>query len=294
MILRFKWMIPFIFVFLWSTGFIGAKYALAYIEPFTLLLIRMILTLCILLVWALSRVKRWPSINQAKHQMFVGMLIHGAYLGGVFAAIKLGLPAGITAIIVGVQPVLTALISVFWLHQKLSNRQYLGFVFGLLGVVGTIGLTQGFSDFTFAPAAVLCALTALLGITLGSLYQKKQGATVDLLAGMVWQYLGCCIIMAILSFGFESQKIDWSFTLIAALAWLIVALSIVSILLLMYLIREGEASKVASYFYLVPIVASIQAWWLFDETLSLPALVAMGMTVYGVYLVISKQNSMKN
>jgi drug/metabolite transporter (DMT)-like permease len=284
-------MIPFVFVFLWSTGFIGAKYALAYIEPFTLLLVRMILTLCILLVWALFRVKRWPSINQAKHQMFVGMLIHGAFLGGVFAAIKLGLPAGITSIITGVQPILTALISVFWLHQRLSNRQYLGFAFGLLGVVGTIGLTQGFSDFTFAPAAVLCALTALLGITLGSLYQKKQGATVDLLAGMVWQYLGCCIIMAILSFGFESQKIDWSFTLIVALAWLIVALSIVSILLLMYLIREGEASKVASYFYLVPIVASIQAWWLFDETLSPPALVAMGMTVYGVYLVISKQNS---
>lgn len=284
-------MIPFVFVFLWSTGFIGAKYALAYIEPFTLLLVRMILTLCILFVWALFRVKRWPSINQAKHQMFVGMLIHGAFLGGVFAAIKLGLPAGITSIITGVQPILTALISVFWLHQRLSNRQYLGFAFGLLGVVGTIGLTQGFSDFTFAPAAVLCALTALLGITLGSLYQKKQGATVDLLAGMVWQYLGCCIIMAILSFGFESQKIDWSFTLIVALAWLIVALSIVSILLLMYLIREGEASKVASYFYLVPIVASIQAWWLFDETLSLPALVAMGMTVYGVYLVISKQNS---
>lgn len=284
-------MIPFVFVFLWSTGFIGAKYALAYIEPFTLLLVRMILTLCILFVWALFRVKRWPSINQAKHQMFVGMLIHGAFLGGVFAAIKLGLPAGITSIITGVQPVLTALISVFWLHQRLSNRQYLGFAFGLLGVVGTIGLTQGFSDFTFAPAAVLCALTALLGITLGSLYQKKQGATVDLLAGMVWQYVGCCIIMAILSFGFESQKIDWSFTLIAALAWLIVALSIVSILLLMYLIREGEASKVASYFYLVPIVASILAWWLFDETLSPPALVAMGMTVYGVYLVISKQNS---
>jgi drug/metabolite transporter (DMT)-like permease len=284
-------MIPFVFVFLWSTGFIGAKYALAYIEPFTLLLVRMILTLCILFVWALFRVKRWPSINQAKHQMFVGMLIHGAFLGGVFAAIKLGLPAGITSIITGVQPILTALISVFWLHQRLSNRQYLGFAFGLLGVVGTIGLTQGFSDFTFAPAAVLCALTALLGITLGSLYQKKQGATVDLLAGMVWQYLGCCIIMAILSFGFESQKIDWSFTLIVALAWLIVALSIVSILLLMYLIREGEASKVASYFYLVPIVASIQAWWLFDETLSPPALVAMGMTVYGVYLVISKQNS---
>ena len=223
--------------------------------------------------------------------MFVGMLIHGAFLGGVFAAIKLGLPAGITSIITGVQPILTALISVFWLHQRLSNRQYLGFAFGLLGVVGTIGLTKGFSDFTFAPAAVLCALTALLGITLGSLYQKKQGATVDLLAGMVWQYLGCCIIMAILSFGFESQKIDWSFTLIVALAWLIVALSIVSILLLMYLIREGEASKVASYFYLVPIVASIQSWWLFDETLSPPALVAMGMTVYGVYLVISKQNS---
>ncbi len=286
-------LIPFIFVFLWSTGFIGAKYALDYIEPFTLLLVRMLLTLSILSVWALFRVKQWPSINQARHLMGVGMLIHGAYLGGVFAAIKLGLPAGITAIIVGVQPVLTALLSVFWFRQVLSKRQYLGFICGLLGVVGTIGLTQGFSDFTFAPASVACALAALLGITLGSLYQKKHGANVDLLAGTVWQYIGCCIIMAILSFSFESQRIDWSFTLIAALAWLILALSITAILLLMYLIREGEVSKVASYFYLVPVVASILAWWLFDETLSLPALVAMCVTIFGVYLVISKEKSVK-
>ena len=220
--------------------------------------------------------------------MIVGMLIHGAYLGGVFAAIKLGLPAGITSIIVGVQPVLTVLISAFWFHQKISNRQYMGFICGLLGVVGTIGLTQGFSGFAFAPAAVGCSLIALLGITLGSLYQKKHGANIDLLAGIVWQYLGCCIIMAVLSFGFESQRIHWSFPLIAALAWLIFALSIVSISLLMYLIREGEISRVASYFYLVPVAASIEAWWLFDETLSLMALAAMGVTVFGVYLVISK------
>ncbi len=293
MISRFTSLIPFVFVFLWSTGFIAAKYALVYIEPFTLLLVRMLLTLCVLSVWALFRVKKWPSINQARHQMVVGMLIHGTYLGGVFAAIKLGLPAGITAIIVGVQPVLTALISVFWFRQKLSKRQSLGFVCGLLGVVGTIGLTQGFSDFTFAPASVVCAVAALFGITLGSLYQKKLGVNVDLLAGTVWQYVGCCIIMAILSFSFESQRIDWTFTLIASLAWLILALSIVAIFLLMYLIREGDVSKVASYFYLVPVVASIQAWWLFDETLSLPALVAMGVTVFGVYLVISKEKSVK-
>jgi drug/metabolite transporter (DMT)-like permease len=286
-------MIPFIFVFLWSTGFIGAKFALGYIEPFTLLLIRMLLTLAILLVWAIFRVKQWPSINQIKHQIGVGMLIHGAYLGGVFAAIKLGLPAGITSIIVGVQPVLTAFLSVFWLHQKISGRQALGFACGFFGVVGTIGLTQGFSDFVFAPAAVGCALIALLGITLGSLYQKKYGVNVDLLAGTVWQYFGCIIIMVILSFGFESQTIDWSFTLIASLVWLIFALSITAILLLMYLIREGEASKVASYFYLVPIAASIEAWWLFDEKLGWPAIVAMGVTVFGVFLVIKKEDISK-
>ncbi len=287
-------MIPFVFVFLWSTGFIGAKYALGYIEPFTLLLIRMLLTLTILLIWAIFRVKQWPSMNQARHQIGVGMLIHGAYLGGVFAAIKLGLPAGITSIIVGVQPVLTAFLSVFWFHQKISGRQSLGFACGFLGVVGTIGLTQGFSDFTFSPTAVGCALIALLGITLGSLYQKKYGANVDLLAGTVWQYFGCIIIMTILSFSFESQTIDWSFTLIASLAWLIFALSITAILLLMFLIREGDASKVASYFYLVPIAASIEAWWLFDETLSWLAIVAMGVTVFGVFLVISKENTAKS
>lgn len=293
MISRFVKLIPFIFVFLWSTGFIAAKYALVYIEPFTLLLVRMVLTLCILSAWALCRVKQWPSMNRAKHQMAVGMLIHGAYLGGVFAAIKLGLPAGITAIIVGVQPVLTAVISVFWFRQKLSVRQCLGFACGLLGVVGTVGLTRGFSGSAFTPAAVICAVAALLGITLGSLYQKTHGADVDLLAGTVWQYAGCCIVMAVLSFGFESQRIDWSFTLVAALAWLIFVLSIAAILLLMYLIREGDVSSVASYFYLVPVAASLQAWWLFDETLSLPALVAMGVTVLGVYLVISQKQSAK-
>jgi drug/metabolite transporter (DMT)-like permease len=109
-----------------------------------------------------------------------------------------------------------------------------------------------------------------------------------LLAGTVWQYFGCIIIMVILSFSFESQTIDWSITLIASLAWLIFALSITAILLLMYLIREGEASKVASYFYLVPVAASIEAWWLFDETLGWMAIVAMGVTVFGVFLVISK------
>ena len=286
---KFTGMIPFVFVFLWSTGFIGAKYALAFIEPFTLLMVRMLLTLGILSVWALLRVKQWPSPEQAKHQMVVGSLMHGAYLGGVFAAIKLGLPAGITAIIVGVQPVLTALISLFLFGQALSVRQCFGFICGLAGVVGTIAFTQGFSDFTFAPVSVMCALAALFGITLGSLYQKKYGADIDLLAGTVWQYTGCCIIMAVLSFGFESQHIDWSFTLIAALAWLIFALSITAILLLMYLIREGDVSTVASYFYLVPVVASLLAWLLFDETLSLPALIAMGVTVSGVYLVISKE-----
>jgi drug/metabolite transporter (DMT)-like permease len=281
--------IPFVFVFLWSTGFIAAKYALPFIEPFYLLFIRMVLTTIVFMLLCFAfKVKRLPPA-QAGHQMVTGFLVHGAYLGGVFAAIKWGMPAGITAIIVGVQPVLTAFLGWRFLGARLHLTQWTGLGMGLIGVI-TVLLTSGQQEHVNLNwPALLAALTALFGISIGTLYQKRFGANVNLLAGSFWQYVSVLLVMAVLAWTFEVREVVWDKQLIFALTWLVIGLSVTAILLLMYMIREGEATKVASYFYLVPPVASIEAWLLFDEVLSMVSIVAIVITVLGVYMVIRER-----
>lgn len=281
-------LIPLLFVFLWSTGFISAKYALPFIEPFYFLFIRMVLTIGVfLLLCLLFRVKRL-SARQVGHQMVTGFLIHGTYLGGVFAAIKWGMPAGITAIVVGVQPVLTACLGWSFLGERLQARQWLGLGLGLGGVITVLLSTGQQADIVLSWPALLAAISALLGISLGTLYQKRFGSSTNLLAGSAWQYLSVALLMAFLTWLFETQKVVWDLKLIIALGWLVVGLSVTAILLLMYMIREGETAKVASYFYLVPPVASIEAWILFDESLTVVSIVAIATTVLGVYLVVKR------
>ena len=282
-------LIPLLFVLLWSTGFIGAKYALPYIEPFYLLFIRMLLTIVVFLLMSIALKVRWPSKRQAGHQMVTGLMVHGAYLGGVFAAIKWGMPAGITAIIVGVQPILTALISWNFFAERLRIRQWVGLTLGLVGIICVLLSTQQHDSSNITLPALLAALIALLGISCGTLYQKRFGAGVNLLAGSLWQYVSTAFLMAILAWGFESREVIWDIQLILALGWLVIGLSVTAIMLLMYMIREGEAGKVASYFYLVPPVSSVEAWFLFDESLPAVAIIAIATTVFGVYLVNKKE-----
>ncbi len=281
-------LIPYIFVFLWSTGFIGAKYALPFIEPFYLLFIRMAITVGLFALLALILRVKWPSPEQACHQIVTGLLVHGVYLGGVFAAIKWGMPAGITAIVVGIQPVLTAFIGWICLNAQLHRRQWVGLLLGFAGITTIILSTSTHNGVSFNWLAMVAAISALFGISLGTLYQKRFGNGVDLVAGMVWQYFGTAIFMGIIAWCFESRIVIWDIQLILALAWLVAGLSVSAILLLMYMIREGESAKVASFFYLVPPVASIEAWLLFDETLSIVSVSAIVLTVFGVYLVIKK------
>jgi len=281
--------IPLLFVFMWSTGFIGAKYALPFIEPFYLLFLRFSLTVGVFLMLCLALKAKWPSLRLTVHQMVVGLLIHGCYLGGVFAAIKWGMPAGIAAIIVGVQPVLTALLSWQFLGERLRWLQWLGLGLGFIGIVVVILSTKGYDNIELSTPALLTTSLSLIGISIGTLYQKRFGAGVDLLAGSFWQYVSTAILMAILAWSFESREVIWDMQLVLALCWLIFGLSVTAILLLMYMIREGESAKVASYFYLVPVVVSVEAWFLFDESLPLLAMAAIALTVLGVYLVVKKQ-----
>ncbi|WP_261841037.1 DMT family transporter [Aliamphritea ceti] len=282
--------VPWMFVLLWSTGFVGAKYALPFIEPFYLLFLRMLFTLVVFAGLCFMFKPRWPAPVEAGHQMVTGFLVHGCYLGGVFAAIKLGMPAGITAIFVGLQPLLTALLSWRWFGQKLLSVQWLGMALGLLGVsVVILSGQQGGANLNVGLGAFVAVGCALIAISVGTLYQKQFGGSVDLLAGSVYQYISTAIFMGLLAFLFEERVVQWTPTLWLAMAWLVFGLSVAAILLLMLMIREGESARVASFFYLVPPAAAIEAWLLFDEQLSLLQLAAIGVTVFGVYLVLRRR-----
>ncbi|WP_379909714.1 DMT family transporter [Marinobacterium aestuariivivens] len=278
--------VPLLFVLLWSTGFIGAKYGLPHIEPFYLLFIRMLLTLLVFAVlMRLFRARRL-SPSQALHQMVTGLLVHGAYLGGVFAAIDWQMPAGIASLLVGLQPLLTAVLAWAWLGNRLQGRQWAGLLLGLAGVALVLLSGDRAGAMSLRWPALLATLLALAGISLGTLYQKRFGQGADLLSGSFYQYLATAMLMGLLSFGFETQQVDWQPQLIMALVWLVFGLSVSAILLLMLMIREGEAARVASYFYLVPPVTALEAWWLFDERLAPAALGGIVVAVIGVYLVI--------
>lgn len=283
-----KWvgLVPVIFVLLWSTGFIGAKYALPYIEPFNLLFIRMVMTVAVFVLLMVVLNIPLPGIHLIKHQAISGLLIHGAYLGGVFAAIKWQMPAGITALLVSMQPLLTALITMIIYKQRLNRQQWFGLALGFIGVILVLGSKQQAGDLSLNWPMMLAAMTALFGITIGSLYQKRYGGGVNLVAASLIQYVATALLMAGLTFSFETQVVDWQLPLIASLLWLVFGLSVIAILLLLFMINEGESAKVAAYFYLVPGVTAIEAWVLFGETLSLWAIVGVIISVFGVYLAI--------
>jgi drug/metabolite transporter (DMT)-like permease len=276
-------MTPALFVLLWSTGFIGAKFGLPYAEPFTFLLFRFILVSLLLCAAALATKAPWPSRAEVVHIGITGLLIHGVYLGGVFAAIHRGVPAGVTALIVGLQPLLTAVASGPYLGERVTSRQWIGLIIGLVGV----GLVVQ-DKLSLNPryvSGVALALAALVGITVGTLYQKRHGGSMDLKTGSAVQFLAASLAMLIVAPLFESMEVQWTGEFVFALLWLVGVLSLGAISLLYLLIRRGAAAKVASLFYLVPPVTALFAYFLFGETLGPAAILGMAVTVLGVALV---------
>ena len=274
--------LPFVFVVLWSTGFIGARLGLPHIQPLTFLLLRYCVVLaCMALIAVISRAP-WPKgPRQWLHIGVSGLLVHGMYLGGVFIAISLGLPAGVASLVVGLQPLLTALGAGYFLGASVSGRQWGGLLLGLAGVALVLSgkLGQEFGVHALVPAVV-----ALLAITAGTLYQKKFCPSFDWRSGAVAQFLPTTVLTGLAAALTEDFRIDWTGELVFALGWLVLVLSIGAVSLLNWLIRHSNAVNVASLFYLVPPCTALFAWLLFDNTLSGWALVGMAMTVWGVYL----------
>lgn len=277
---------PFLFVFLWSTGFIGAKFGLPHAEPLSFLLVRYLLVIALMLAIALALGAPWPrAARQWLHIGVSGLLVHAVYLGGVFVAIDRGLPAGITALLVGLQPILTAFGAGWLLREGVSRRQWLGLWLGLVGTALVVG-GRGAIDVPPAalPSLLLPALAALLGITLGTLYQKRFCPHFDLRTGAVIQFVPSAALTALGVALFESFTIEWTPEFVFALGWLVCVLSLGAISLLNLLIRRGSAVHVASLFYLTPPTTALIAWLAFGETLGPVALAGMGLAVTGVYL----------
>lgn len=275
---------PFLFVFLWSTGFIGAKYGLPYAEPLSFLLTRYGLVIGLMTLIALVTRAPWPKAPiQWLHIGVSGLLVHAVYLGGVFVAIKHGLPAGVTALVVGMQPLLTAFGAGWLLGEKVDSRQWAGLALGFVGVA--LVVSGKFGDAGALGPMLLPAVIALLGITAGTLYQKRFCAKFDLRSGAVIQFVPTAIFTAIAVALFEDFRIEWSGQFSFALGWLVLVLSIGAISLLNLLIRSGSAVNVASLFYLTPPMTALIAFVIFGENLTLTASIGMLLAVSGVYLV---------
>ena len=282
---------PAVFVLLWSTGFIGAKYGLPYAEPFTFLVLRFAAVILLLAAVAVLTRAPWPRDPRlVGHLAVSGILVHGCYLGGVFAAISQGLPSGLVALIVGLQPLLTALVAGPVLGEQVSGRQWLGFALGLAGVSLVVSSRLvGGAPLGLSGTSLACAVLALAGITAATLYQKRYCTGMDLRTGAVIQYAGAAAIMLPAALLTETMQVNWTGDFIFALVWLVLVLSVGAISLLMTLIRLGEAARVASLFYLVPPVTALMAWGLFDERLSPLALAGMALAVLGVALVVRRR-----
>ena len=277
--------IPWVFVALWSTGFTGAKLGLPYCGPFTFLAIRMALTLLCFAGLIAALRPAWPTLPQMRSQWVSGGMLHGGYLGCLFAAIKLGVPAGLAALIMGLQPLLTALLSMGLGGQRFSAGQWLGMALGLAGTALVILGSKGVSFGGGAGAAF--AAGGLLLITGGTLYQKHRGGGAHPIAGAFHQYLSAFAVTGLLALLFErGQSVAWSGQFVFALAWSVLMLSVLAILLLMRMLRDGDVGKVAAYLYLVPGLTAIQAWLLFDERLSLLAMGGIVLAAAGVALVL--------
>ncbi len=280
---------PALFVLLWATGFVGTRYAMPHAEPFTFLTLRFAIAAALLAGFALAARLRLPPARDAAKAGIAGILIHGAYLGPVFWAIRNGMPAGLTALIMGLQPLITAIAANLVLSEPLTRRLALGMGFGLSGVALVIApaLWGAPSNATASvtPATLAACVIGVLSISLGTVWQKRNAAGIDMRTGNMWQYVGAAGLCALVALGSgEDHTIDWSAELLFALGWLTLVLSIGAVFLLMFLIREGAVSKVSSLFFLVPGTTAVMTWILFGETLNVIQIAGLLVASGGVWL----------
>jgi drug/metabolite transporter (DMT)-like permease len=274
---------PGLFVILWASGFIGAKLGLPYAEPLTFLSLRMFGAVLLLGAIVLQARPKWPDRTGLLDSCAIGVFMHALYLGGVYISIANGLPAALSALIVGLQPLLTSTIANRLLGERVVARQWGGLLLGIAGVYLVVQDKATTGGAT--PLAWAASLVALLSITFGTIYQKRFGAGIDWRPGMLIQYAAAGVLFALGAMAFETRIVHWTPEFLFALCWLIIVLSFGAIWLLYFLISRSAATRVVSLFYLTPPVTALMAWALFNERLAVGALVGMVFCVIGVFLV---------
>jgi len=287
--------VPVLFVLLWSTGFIGARLGVPHAPPLVFLTLRFAAVIMLMALIAVAMRAPWPRGCEAWANIGIaGLLMHGLYLGGVFIAISQGLPAGVTSLVVGLQPLLTAVVAAGWLGDRLRGRQWAGLALGFVGVALVVsrqfggGLGIGQSGGGFAAGGLPAALLALLAITAGTLWQKRRCPSFDWRTGLVVQFIPATIATALAAALTEPLQVRWTGEFIFALGWLVLVLSLGAVTLLNTLIRAGSAVDSASLFYLVPPVTALLAWALFGERLTPLSLAGMALAAAGVWLARGK------
>jgi len=283
---------PAVFVLIWSTGFIVAKFGLPFAPPLTFLAMRYALSILCFLIWIRFTRARWPQGRpQWLHLAVTGVLMHAGYLGGVWVAVKGGMGSGLAALIVGLQPVLTALW-VSWVglsgdratEHRVSPRQWMGLVLGLGGLLLVVARKFGTgSEVTLLTLG--CTVFALLSITVGTLYQKRFVQPTDVRSANAVQ-LGAALLVTLPLVFLETEAIVWNLSFIGAMAWSVLALTLGGSSLLYLLIQRGAATAVTSLLYLVPPTTALMAWLLFNEPITTATVLGTALTALGVSLVV--------
>jgi drug/metabolite transporter (DMT)-like permease len=279
--------LPGVFVVLWSTGFVAGKLGMPHAGPFMFLEIRYAVVIVLLAIVAFATAAPWPKRSEIPAIAIAGLLVQAGYLGGVFASLSFGVEAGVSALIAGLQPVLTAAFAGPLLGEKVSGRQWTGLAMGLAGVILVVRAKLGLGLGT--PIGISCAIFAMLSLTFGTLWQKRYCPRLDLRTGAIVQFAASFIATAPLALYWDHLRVEWTPAFILALFWLCVVLSIGAISAMFVLIRRGKASEVASLFFLVPPTTALIAWAMFGETLDPISIVGMALVVAAVAMVTMKR-----
>jgi drug/metabolite transporter (DMT)-like permease len=277
---------PVVFVVLWSTGFIVARYGTADSGPITFLAIRV--TIAAVILWALSRRVKEASLTPREKliQMVSGLGIHGLYLGGVFVAIDLGLPSGVSALIAALHPVVTTVCGRVLLREDMNQRRIWGVVLGCVGVVVVV-VERGGATHSVRIGALVAMAVAVVGMSAGTLVQRQFAISTPLLGGTAWQYFASAVVFSIGALFFESWNFSVTAQSIGALAWSVGVLSLGAILIMLWLLKRQAASQVSSLFFLTPALSTIQGSLLFGESLGALSLLGLVVALLGVWLATS-------
>lgn len=284
-ITRSSFLIPAFFVILWSSGFIAAKIGVRDAGPLTFLTLRFSLVAVIMFIIAMAMRAPWPrSRREVGHIAVTGVLMQAGYFGGAWVSMAMGVGAGVSALIVCLQPILTAIVAGRLLGERVGSRQWLGLAFGFVGVAMVVAkkLELGLGT----PMGMAWSFVALLSITAGTLYQKRYCPQMDPRTGGVIQFIMGILILAPLGLIFEDQHINWTTDFVIALVYVAIFLSLISITLLTIMIRRGQASRMTSLFFLVPPTAAAMAWFMLGESLTPIGMAGMVLAVIGVALVM--------